>query len=671
MLLVVPVILGVVSVSKTPPPDPEAEVVPDGIVAPAEPPAALVRSVETAPNRHDTLTEGWKPLAIEGEGAVVAHGETGWLAVAGGDAVARAYTSENGVQWMPHTIPIRPNEGATSAVVTTDLMVVLTASGDPGPPMSYLSPDGGDTWESQPVGDRPGHFELATLGETVYAIGGTSSTPWDFTTGVPSVFVLEGGGRFSRTIIQQQWAEIGFAEELSPGGRVSAVVAGPDGPVALGFSGVGPAAWTLDGGMWWRNFLEMAEDQVGGFWSVVPDEEGGWLGATGELDTGIASAVLASPDLVAWHDSGQPLVRNRALEQAGGIPFLLGDGGAFLDGQWREIGLTPGSYVWTVAGTADRLVAGGSDEVGRATLWVWGTVTSPVVVYPPVAAGSWTRVATLEGHPDVGDRVFPVEHEGAIFIGAANGLWWIPDPVAAPEVVLLQPLTPEVEGFESVIPYSTSLGPFANWGNQLYRYLDDGSWVREELGQLLAGLVPAEYDGRLRAVGQPPAGNPQVVVIERDEEGVWTEIGVARGVDWVIGQAPGAGFLGFFDDKLVSSDDGLNWTAVDGYQGVPVYGQGAVIIEHPDGNVTVGLDGITIKVAAAQVKEVQRAGERILVRTDREVLIFSADGEPVGSIPFDLESGLRPISPQLLPTDPPMAVGVVDGQLIVYRWTGR
>ena len=172
------------------PPDPEA------LPAPATIPA---------------IATGWQRLDLPGRGTVVevAHGGGLWMALAEGEATTVS-TSPDARVWLARTFP-GSLDGEVRSLVSESALVVVDSDRSSGRrTRSWVSSDGGVSWETALFG--PGFVRVDTLagaGSRVLA-GGTSSTQptaLNDADGVTAAAVWE--------LLEGTWSPISFKNLMS------------------------------------------------------------------------------------------------------------------------------------------------------------------------------------------------------------------------------------------------------------------------------------------------------------------------------------------------------------------------------------------------------------------------------------------------------------------------
>jgi hypothetical protein len=637
------------------PPSSEEPTKPAPLVAPQAVPAP-VRASATIP----AIARGWQRLDLPGRSTVVnlAHGGGLWMALAQGD-VSTVSTSQDARVWLTRTFPGSLDGEVRSLVSESALVVVDSDVSSGGKTRSWVSGDGGVSWETTLFG--PGLVRVDTLADAgsrllaggVYATGPTALNDAD---GVTTAAVWE--------LVDGAWSPIRFADLSGGNSSVSGLASGPDGVFAFGRAGGQPAAWRLVGSVFRPEPISVPGQAGGGAFATVTQSLDGWWLA--EFDTNSAVVYARSTDLREWTFLASGFDWSRSISTAA---FSLGIVQIVDDDVYRVIGLAGVDEVryrypniatgfdaerHTVAVASDggRIVMAGGRR--SAALWVWGSdgMGVGVTAAPPSTGARWVTTQSFGGGSwKEGPEPFQiVSADDGFVVATPQGMWRTPDPVSGTLVR---------EDLVAGGVISSSRGLFAiDADDRLWRDAGDGRWLREDLGISVAGITETSW--ALLAHGWDAEGNPAIAL--RADGDAWQLVSIGASVYPVA--AVGGMILGFdasrrAETEASSTVDGVNWSEIKididslgGTQaGIPFlvsgYGSDSTTFELLDDS------GITVEVPSIDPLEVVTVGSILRVRGPDGLWETTDNGVTWTSYPIGVEYRLTGAI-RLVPTEQPM-----------------
>lgn len=656
LLVAAVVIVGLVLVGVAPDPEPGQT---GGLGAPN---SAAQPAVTAPPAAVPEIALGWRRLDLPGRGTVVelAHGGGGWMALSHGEQSTVA-TSTDGRIWVTRSFP-GPLDGDVLGMVTpTRHVVVDTGAATGGATRSWVSTDGGVTWDTALF--PPGYGRVTSLvsaGDRIVAGGATSTDPRDI--------VEEGSATTAMAwhYADGRWVPLAFSSPPGAFSSIEALVTTSDGVMAFGRVDEGPAAWRLEG----LTLVPVSVSvprvvEASSFSAVTRSMDGWWLA---EFRSRSSASYATSTDLARWDLLGAGLVGSRSTSVAATGLGIIGVGED--DQQFRLVdrsgihevryrypdtftGFDPDRHTSVVASDGDLIVMGGGTY--SPALWLRGLTGGRVGVTaePSTQEGRWRLAGSFgSGFWDQDPRPFRVvQWEGGYAVATPQAVWHTTDLIgvaATRDDIVPERLIATRQGLLAVDSGAALLGSDGS-----------GGWEPENLGFAVAGVT--ETASSVIAYGWTDRG--EAVLALRPDGGSW-EIVTPDSASTIYPVAAAAGLVFGFDAERSAEDggrfssDGVTWEpieldAVRGLEsGIPF-----VVVERSQASTTIQLldEQAPLVVPSIDPVEAVRVGEIVRVRGSDGLWETSDEGTTWIAYPIGLEQRL--IGPlRLAPTEEPIVL---------------
>ncbi len=622
--------------------------------APPEPAEADPVPLVTVPPLSETVHRsevpevalGWVRLDLTGNGSsgtivALVHGESGWMALGDGEQATVA-TSKDAQVWVTRTFP-GSLDGEVRALVAGSRLVVIDSSvADRHGARSWISADGGVTWDSMLL---PGGFvrveSLVESGTRLFAGGVQASQVGDpgENPGPTAAAVWE----FSRGV----WSPVGFADPPGRYSGISEVVVGLNGLMAFGHAGDRPAVWRLEGSSLVPEPVSLPRQlERGAFASVVQSIDGWWLA---EFAEGTAVSYARSTDLGGWEllGSGYEGLGNAALAATNlGVVhvgedderFRIVDDSGVVEVRYRypetATGFEPDRHTARAASDGAVIAMGG----GRYSpaLWLRGLTSgqTAVTAEPAVGDGRW-RAEQVFGHGSVGEAPRPfqvVRFDGELVIATPQGVL----RTSAPGIEVIR------EGVVAARLVTTADTLYMiDAESRLLRDDGAGSWVAENLAISVAGMTVTPWG--MMAYGPDERGATVVAVRRYGEQWHIVPPDSSAAVHPVA--AAGGLIIGFEEGRsppdggLVTAD-GVTWAPfeIDGLRGLDS-GVPFLVTDIASRSTTIEFidEERSITVPSIDPLEVVRVGTTVRVRCPGRLWETTDDGASWVSYPVGIE----------------------------------
>lgn len=593
------VVLGALSLVA---PDPQTPTSPPSVVPPPRP--TRVAPPDDGADAPE-IARGWQRLDLPGDGPVVSvsHGSSGWMALSAAE-ISTVSLSTDARVWVTRTFP-GPLDDLTLGMVAGDRLVV--AGSDDTGPRSWISSDGGETWETALFPPGGSVETLGSSGTRILAGGASTATGTD----TPIVWEYTNG----------EWTA--FQPPAPVTGEVQTVTPGDEGVFAFGRLEGEPAGWRVDtSGLRPLDLTLPIEITRGSFAKVARMGAGTWLAA---VETDETVAYLRSPDLEVWSlvDSGLDRTAGDFATSDVGLVQMVDDRSFRVVGtstvteiRYRyprtATGFEQTARPAVVASDGERIVMGGG--VSTPALWIRGLTGGAVgvVARPTPTTMRWATTHTFgdrlgDGTPDL---LQVVRSSDDLLIATPDAVWRVPETLAEPPTV-------DAVVSSKLIPTETDVYLLdETW--ELYRDGGGAGWVGVDPGFAVRGLT--QTPSGLLAYGRNERGEPVLAIGDRD--GPWSPLPPDTESSIVPVAASGGSLLGFETEPrhLTTArvtTDGATWLTKD-IAGIGGLSSGIPFLITARGARSTSIEllgeGLVLEVPSIDPVEAIRVGRTVRVR---------------------------------------------------------